>query len=111
MSDHDCTTPDNVAGTSRNIILIDNDEEGGSSSKRPKLDPESDDDDCCIVIPKPKTVKPPRKPPLFYLTKVRGIRDVFNGGHIAIGIKGTYIKYMLLLHVHVVLYALCRLCC
>lgn len=93
-----------TAGTTseEDVILIEGDDECANDmgtcsltppvSKKPKIDSNSPEDDCVVVEPSNTQTTPPvpskRRPPLFYLTKVRGIRDVFNGGHLAIGIKG-----------------------
>ena len=78
-----------ITGSPGTSVIVLDDEDGCPKSKKPKLEehPLGSKDESRITD---KSKKHSGSSPLFYLTKVNGIRDVFNGSHIAIGIKGAF---------------------
>ena len=73
---------------SPDLVILDDDINLPKSKKR-KVESDSSEEDCIVVaksIPAHKT-EDVHSSPLFYLTKVRGISDVFNRS--AVGIKGN----------------------
>ena len=73
---------------SPDLVILDDDINLPKSKKR-KVESDSSEEDCFVVaksIPAHKT-EDVHSSPLFYLTKVRGISDVFNRS--AVGIKGN----------------------
>ena len=74
---------------SPDLVILDDDINLPKSKKR-KVESDSSEEDCVVAksIPAHKT-EDIHSSPLFYLTKVRGISDVFNRSDIAIGIKGN----------------------
>lgn len=103
-----------TSGTqSPEVVILD---EEAPPTKKNKLDSQSDENESCVIIDSlstPATTAATTtsttsntntatssdidtssnsditNPPLFYLTKVRGISNIYNGRHLAIGIKGT----------------------
>ena len=103
-----------TSGTqSPEVVILD---EEAPPTKKNKLDLQSDENESCVIIDSLSTTTTTTatttsttsntntatssdidtssnsditNPPLFYLTKVRGISNIYNGRHLAIGIKGT----------------------
>lgn len=79
------------------IFILDSDKDGPPVTKRQKLEQTAQDD--VIILSDEETVKSKSdfpaqsstQTPLFYLTKVRGLNNQYNGQDMAIGIKGNTI--------------------
>ena len=122
-----------TSGTqSPEVVILD---EEAPPTKKNKLDSQSDENESCVIIDSlstPATTTATTTsttsntntttstsdidtssnsditdPPLFYLTKVRGIPTIYNGHHLAIGIKGT-LCIKLIHTIYILVYYLCH---